>query len=177
MVRKVRANRSFIWLVHSYILAFCVALVVLALTPSNWMCASYNARKVMEGKPRALRPICLKTLSPGALPPLIPLLNYSTEDGDPAKEELVRQGVAGILGQRLVELEDSEPRAWTEKQISATWALKHLRAARDDIHAAVPSTQWKAAATRLKRNYDLTEPIRSLGRRGRTGHEPESPRL
>ena len=177
MVRKVRANRSFIWLVRNYIRAFCVALLLLALTPSNWLCASYNARKVVAGKPRALRPICLKDLAPGALPPLIPLLNYSTDDGDPDKDELVRQGIAGILGRHLTELEKAEPRAWTEKQLSATWALKHLRAVRDDIHEIVPQTQWQAAEERLVSNYDLTEPARPFRWSGSREYGPRTRRL
>ncbi|MFC1463067.1 DUF4153 domain-containing protein, partial [Verrucomicrobiota bacterium] len=159
MVRKVRANRSLIWLLHNYVLAFCVAVVVLVLTPGNWLCASYNARKAMEGKPRALRPICLKELAPGALPPLIPLLDYSTAGGDPGKEKLVREGIAAILGQHLARLEAEEASSWTQWQLSSAWALKRLRAARDDIHTALPPARWDEAEKQLRNNYDLTDPV------------------
>lgn len=159
MVGKVRANRSFVWLQHNYVLAFCIALAALALTPSDWLCATYNVKKAIEGKPRALRPICLKELSPGALPPLLPLLDYRTKDGDPDKERLVREGIAGLLGRNLDELEREESDSWTQWQLSSAWALKHLRAAREDIRAMVPPHGWPEAEVRLRENYDLTYPV------------------
>ncbi|MCK5850320.1 MAG: DUF4173 domain-containing protein [Kiritimatiellae bacterium] len=159
MTRKVYANSSFIWLLHKYVLVFCIAVIVLALTPSNWLCASYNARKIIEGKSRALRPICLKNLSAGALPPLIPLLNYHMKDDDASKGALVRQGIAGILGRHLVKLEKAESNRWPQWQFSSAWALKHLRAAQPDIHAVLVPAHWKAAENRLKQHYDLSEPI------------------
>lgn len=159
MVGKVRSNRSFTWLLHNYVLAFAIALVVLALTPADWLCASYNVAKVMEGKPRALRPICLKELSPGALPPLIPLLDYGTKDGDPDKERLVRDGIAALLYRHLAKLEAEESAGWSRWQLSSVWALGHLRAAREHIEAAVPSAHRGKAEQQLRANYDLTEPV------------------
>ena len=157
MVGKVRANRSLIWLLHNYVLAFCIALVVLVLTPSNRLCASYNAGKALEGKPRALRPICLKELAPGALPPLISLLDYSADDGDPDKTRLVREGIAAILGRHLERLEEEESESWTRWQLSSAWALKHLRNARADIDGVLAPIYRKEAEKRLRKNYDLSE--------------------
>jgi hypothetical protein len=87
MAYKVYANRSFFWLIRSYVTAFCLGLVLLAVTPDDWICATYNVNKVIEGKPRALRPLCQKELSPEALPALIPLLDYKRVDQDAGKEK------------------------------------------------------------------------------------------
>ena len=160
MVYKVHANRSFIWLVRRDILAFYTALAILALTPNNWVCATYNTARIMEHKPRALRPVFLKNLSPEALPPLIPLLDYEREDGDAARQKMVREGIAALLGQHLESLEKHESLPWSRKQRSGRWALKHLRKARKKIFATVPPGEWNAAQQRIKRDYDLASPQR-----------------
>jgi len=158
MVYKVHANRGFIWLLRRYILAFCAAVAILALTPNDWVCAAYNAGKIMEHKRRALRPVFLKKLSPEALPPLIPLLDYERDDGDDARQRMVRKGIAALLGQHLVNLEERESAPWSKQQRSAWWALRHLRPAREKILATLPPDQWDAALRRIRRDYDLASP-------------------
>ena len=98
MLVKVHRHHGFVWMLHRDSLALCLALLALALTPSDWICARYNVAKVIEGRPRALRPICLKKLSPEALPPLIQLLDYKREDGNHEREQIVRRGIAALLG-------------------------------------------------------------------------------
>jgi len=158
MVYKVRTSRSFIWLVRRYVLAFCVALTVLSLTPNEWLCATYNVKKIAEYKPRALRPVFLKDLSPEALPPLIPLLDYTRDDGDALRQRMVREGVAALLGRHLKQLEADASGPWTQQHGSARWALKRLRAARDRIYATAPPDEWRAARNRILKDYDLSSP-------------------
>ncbi len=155
MVRKVRANRSFMWLARKDILAFCIALTILAVTPNDLLCAKYNVAKVMEGKSRALRPICLKSLSPEALPPLIALLDLQETETDETRAIIVTRGIAGILGQHLVNLEADEAAGWSTWQGSGVWALKHLRAVRKRIHDTAPPREWESARQTLVDNMDI----------------------
>lgn len=156
MTVKIDRNRNAAWLVRKYVAAFAAALLVLVLTPHGWVCASYNVPRILAGKPHALWPVVLKKLPADALPPLIPLLDYRRDDGDAAKEKLVREGIAAILGQRLVRLEAEEGRSWSRWQASSWWALKRLRGVQDRIHATVPAAQWALARKRLVSDYDLS---------------------
>jgi len=161
MVYKVHANRGFIWLVRRYVLALFSALTILALTPNDWVCTTYNVRRIMEHRPRALRPVFLKKLSPEALPPLIPLLDYEREDGDEGRERMVREGIAALLGQHLNQLEAQGQRPWSKRQGSARWALKHLQPDREEIYTTLPRGEWDAALRRIRTDYDLSSPPKS----------------
>jgi hypothetical protein len=154
MVIKVHRGHGFVWILHKDILAFSVALVVLALTPNDVICARYNVAKVMEGKPRALRPICLKTLTPEALPPLIPLLDYERADGDQGKEDIVRNGIAAILGSHLAMLDETEDVPWTRWQGCSVWARDELDAVRERILEMAPPAQRETARRVLLHNMD-----------------------
>jgi hypothetical protein len=156
MAVKVQANRNALWLLRRYIVAFAVGLVVLVLTPHGWVCATYNVARIQEEKPHALWPVCLKELPADALPALIPLLDYQRQDDDAAKEKLVREGIAGILGLHLLRLEKAQAEPWTRWQASSWWALKHLRPVRGRLQSIVPADRWEAARSRLKSDYDLS---------------------
>ena len=156
MVLKVRGNHSAVWLLRRYVAAFATGLTALALTPHGWVCATYNVPRILAEKPHAMWPVCLKELRADALPPIIPLLDYRRRDGDAAKEKLVREGIAAILGQHLVRLEQEETNPWSQWQASSWWALKHLRDAREKIYATVPPERWAEARNRLKLDYDLS---------------------
>jgi hypothetical protein len=156
MALKVHANRNAIWLLRRYVAAFATGLTVLVLTPHGLVCASYNVPRIQAEKPHAMWPIVLKELPPDALPSLIPLLDYRRRDGDAAKETLVREGIAAILGQNLVRLEQAETLPWSQWQASSWWALKHLRTARKKIYGTVPPGQWSHARKRLISDYDLS---------------------
>lgn len=156
MAVKVHRNRSAIWLLRRYIAAFAIGLMALVLTPHGVVCSRYNVARILEEKPHSLWPVCLKELPADALPALVPLLDYQRTDHDAAKEKLVREGIAGILGGNLVRLEQEQSGPWSQWQLSSWWALKHLRAAREKITATVPQRQWDAARDRLKQDYDLS---------------------
>jgi hypothetical protein len=161
MVYKIYAGRNSVWLLRRYVLAFGIAVLTLALIPSGYICATYNVQKVQEYKPRALRPIFLKELSPEALPPLIELLDYKRADGDVRREKLVREGIAAILGQHLEQLEKKAGVPWSQRQLSADWALKKLRPVREKIQKTLPEYKWEAARRRMINNPDMS--------RGQTG--------
>lgn len=156
MVYKVYANRSFLWLFRKDVFAFGITILLLALTPADWICSTYNVKKVLEGKSPALQPLCLKKLSSDALPQLLPLLDYTRADKDAWKQKVVREGIAAILGQHLLELEKQENKRWSTWQGSSVWALQHLRPAREKIYSIVPPAQWETARQRLIDDHNLS---------------------
>lgn len=155
MAVKVHRNHNTVWLMRRYVAAFATGIAALALTPHGYLCARYNVPRILADKPQAMWPVVLKRLPADALPPVIALLDYRRADGDLHKEKLVREGIAAILGQHLERLERDQARPWSQWQASSHWALKHLRAARDRIHATLPPEQWPEARKRLSTDYDL----------------------
>ncbi len=153
MIVKVHRQRSFAWLVRRDLAALWIAVVVLALTPRDYLCWTYNAARIAAGNTQPLALLHGQPLSPEALPPLIPLLDYQgvTEDDT----QLVRQGVAGLLGRHWLLLHQQPPRRWTQWQGSQAWALAALEpirprldtTARDELGPAeealrVHTRQW-----------------------------------
>ncbi len=157
MVWKVRHAYGFGWLLRRYLVAFGLGLTLLAVTPNEWLCSTYNARQVLAGKPRAMRPICQKSLGPEGLPPLIPLLEYRCPEGSDVREQLVRRGVAAILGDGLDQLErDARRDGWTQWQGSHAWALRRLRDVASRLDEIVAQKDRAGARRRLEYDYDLT---------------------
>jgi hypothetical protein len=130
MVWKVYRTKSFAWLVRRDVLALWFAIIVLSLTPRDWICAKYNAAQAMSGNLRPLTLLHGQPLSPESFPPLIQLLDYKGKEGDQNKdtERLVRDGIAGLLGRELLELRRSRPKRWSAWQGSHAWALRRLEA-------------------------------------------------
>jgi len=140
MVWKLAQRRSFLWLVRMDLRAFLVALTLLAITPLDVVCTQFNVSRVLavtdsdpedaERRRRALRPLCLKNLSPAAIPHLARLLDYAPA-GDP-QAEIVRHGIAAIISQDLAQLPKSAP-AWTRWQLSSSLAAAHSLAERPEL--------------------------------------------
>ncbi len=134
MMRKVARRKSFLWLLRRDMLAFWVAAVVLAVTPRDWICSTYNVSQVMAGNPKPLTLLHGQKMSPGSYPPLIPLLDYEHKGEDKERmEATVRKGIAGLLGRQLVQMESKPPRSWTDWQGSRAWALRRLKAVEDRL--------------------------------------------
>jgi len=128
MVWKVRRTKSFAWLVRRDLLALWIALIVLALTPRDWICWNYNVAQAMSGNPRPLTLLHGQPISPEGLPPLIPLLDYEGDD-----QELVRKGIRGLLGRHLLKLRRTRWKSWSDWQSSHAWTLGKLEAVRDRL--------------------------------------------
>jgi len=128
MVWKVARIKGLVWLIRRDLLAFWVALVLLALTPRDYICWRHNASQAMTGNLRPLAGLIVQPMSPEALPPLIPLLDH--------KDPRVRDGIAGLLGRRLQELRASAPEKWTAWQGAHAWAFRKLAAVSDRLDTA-----------------------------------------
>ncbi len=142
MVWKVYRAKNFTWLVRRDALALWVAVVLLALTPRDYVCAKYNTAQILSGN---LRPLVLlhgQCHSPESYPPMIALLDYEhpEEQNKVEMEALVRRGVAGFLGRQLRWLRHTKPKNWTQWQGARGWALRRLEAVRDRLD--VPEERW-----------------------------------
>lgn len=132
MVWKVRRTKSFAWLVRRDLLALWVALIVLALTPRDWVCWKYNVAQAMSGNPRPLTLLHGQPMSPESFPPLIPLLDYEgkAEGDEQGNQQLVREGIRGLLGRQFLQLRRTRWKNWSDWQGSHAWALRKLEAVR-----------------------------------------------
>ena len=134
MMWKVARRKRFLWLLRRDMLAFWTAAVILAVTPRDWVCSTYNVSQVMAGNPKPLTLLHGQKMSPGSYPPLIPLLDYEHKGEDKERmEATVRKGIAGLLGRQLVQMESKPPRSWTDWQGSRAWALRRLKAVEDRL--------------------------------------------
>ena len=153
MVVKVRRSRNITWLIRRDLVALWTAIILIVLTPVDYLSWSYNACQAMQGNHRPLANLTRQKMSPESFPPLIPLLDYEPPES-PAKNalepETLRKGVAAILGRKLDELRKSEPKSWTEWQGSHSWALERLGAAEKKIDAITPPEARKDAESSLK---------------------------
>ena len=159
MVIKVRRSRNTAWLVRCDILALWVTLVLLALTPMDYISWTHNAGQAMKGNHRPLANLVAqkRRMSPESLPPLIQLLDYEPPGralDDAVDAGTLRRGIAAILGQRLDGLRKTKPEAWTEWQGASDWALRALEAAEEKINKITPlenrANARKSLETRVK---------------------------
>ena len=111
----------------------------------------------MESKPRALRPLFLKPLDPGALPYLLPLLDYTRTDDNDAKVSAVRRGAAALLGEGLERAKGQRSMDWQKWQASRTRAIELLELQREKIESTCPPKEWAQARSKILGDYDLTQ--------------------
>jgi hypothetical protein len=166
MARKVHANRSAIWMLRSYTLAFYTSVAILALTPNDFWCATYNTTRIRAGKPRALRPVVLKTLSAESLPPLIPLMDEGSWYENAEKTSVIQKGIAALIADNIDKL-DSRDTDWRKWQGSEVWALRRLDSVRERAATLAPIEHRQAYLQQLKTDYDLTQLNRWRGSRTR----------
>lgn len=172
MVIKVRRSKNFTWLVRRDLVALWVTIILIVLTPVDYLSWTYNARQALRGNSRPLANLLVQRMSPESFPPLIPLLDYYElpEDAprDTLKPEEVRKGIAGLLGRKLVELRASKPKNWTQWQGAHTWALRALEAVEEKLNTTAPPFEWEAAESKLKASVSSWIHTR---RRGPLGYE------
>ena len=119
---KINLHKSFAWLVQRQLWALVVTIYLFALTPVDWLAASYNVKRVAAGDPSASMQIGVQTLDTEGVLALPPLL----ECGIPE----VREGVAALLADHqdrlLREHSRRQRRGWTAQQMATGIALARL---------------------------------------------------
>ena len=143
---KFHNKKSFLWMVRRQLMAFSVALLLLALTPLDNLVHRYNVPIILSGNHRPAVQITHHPISPEGLPLLIPLLNCGTDT--------IERGVAGILLRERDELMARRNRysRWTYTEGSTLFALKRLEDVKTRLEELVPDGNWSAPAHRF-RNY------------------------
>ena len=153
MVVKVRRSRNTAWLVRCDLLALWVTVVLITLTPMDYLSWTHNAGQAMQGNHRPLANLVVQRMSPESLPPLIQLLDYEPPGSAPKdalKAKTIRRGIAAILGQRLDALRKGKAETWTEWQGAHDWALQALEAVEKKINAITPPDARADARTSIE---------------------------
>lgn len=130
---KVQGRRSFLWMLRRQTMAFALALLLLALTPLDLLCARTNTRRALAGQEAPLVQITTQAQSAEGLPELIPLLRHP--------KALVRQGVAAVLRRKQAEIEAQLSEGWRGQEAAALSALAELAAFDDQLKALAPDDQ------------------------------------
>lgn len=97
MLVKLARGQNLVWIVRRYCLAFGVALVILAIVPSDYLCARFNVAMALRGNDRPLVWLVEHDCSSEGLPALLPLLKH--------RDPVVRDGIAGFLRHRYARLD------------------------------------------------------------------------
>ncbi len=127
MVWMVNRKKGFGWLARADAAAFCVALVLLAVSPLDGLVARYNVDCVLKGQSRPLSFLVGQPITAESLPPIADLLAHP----DP----VISRGAEAFLARRLEALEREQALAagWRAFQGSRACALSRLRALRERL--------------------------------------------
>lgn len=138
VVWKILQQRSFAWLIHRQMWALGIAVYLFAITPVDWIAASYNVRRILDGDLSASVQIGVQKLDLEGVMALSPLLDSG--------ELVIRDGVAALIADRYLQLEADQQRrqirGWTAFQYSDQVAIERFEAVRE---------QWKEYEDHSKR--------------------------
>jgi hypothetical protein len=156
VARKLRARRTFTWLVRRQLDALAVAFVVYAVFPTNWVSARVNVSRIEAGEYRPLLHMFRQARRAESAPTLLPLLRH--------QDHRVRQGVAALLEQERADLheEASSETTWRERDLVTPRALASLDAAAPEIQAALGDVDRSAARQVLLEISRVANEDRSL---------------
>ena len=138
VVWKIIQQRDFPWLIHRQMWALGIAVYLFALTPVDWIAASYNVHRILEGDLSASMQIGVQKLDLEGVMALPPLLDSETP--------VIREGVAALIAERYLQLQAEHQKrqahGWTAFQASDQVALERFEAVRE---------QWKDYEVHSKR--------------------------
>ncbi len=138
VVWKIIQQRSFPWLIHRQMWALGIAVYLFAITPVDWIAASYNVRRILAGDLSASMQIGVQKLDLEGVLALPPLLDSDTP--------VIREGVAALIADRYLQLQaehqSRQLRGWTAFQVADQVALERFEAVRE---------QWKEYEDHSKR--------------------------
>ena len=110
VAHKIRARRTFMWLVRRQIDAFAVGLALYAVTPTHALSARLNVARIERGDLGPLVHIREQALESESALLLLPLLDHS--------DARVRAGVAFALHDKVTLLDANKPTRWSEHSLS-----------------------------------------------------------
>jgi len=145
VVWKILREHDFPWLIHRQLWALSLTVYLFAITPVDWVAASYNVRRILAGNESASMQIGVHQLDLEGILALPPLLDVPTPE--------IRDGVAALIAQRYFELSadhlDRELAGWTAYQLSDQVALERFEAVRTKWQPFEDAAKRKAAIQRF----------------------------
>lgn len=155
---KLRARRSFAWLVRRQVDAFVVVLTLYAVLPTHYLGARFNVARGLDGADAPLRHMSSQSMETESVAQLLPLLRHPNAD--------VRQGVASLLHARLGELrvDASQRQGFQEHDVALPAVLATLSRAEPQIRAEL--TENSEAGLRLLSWSDYGDAREYQNRRG-----------
>lgn len=155
---KLRAGRSFAWLVRRQFDAFVVVLTLYAVLPTHYLGARFNVARALHGAHAPLRHMSSQARETEAVTQLLPLLQHP----DPE----VRQGVANLLRVRLDDLRGDARRrgGFQQHDVLLPAVLATLSRAEAEIRAELPEDPQ--AGLRLLSWSDYGDALEYQNRRG-----------
>jgi Domain of unknown function (DUF4153) len=139
VVMKVKRDHSALWLIRRQLAAFCLALVLLAVSPLDLVVWRVNVPLMLrDSQSRAAVQLAVQPISPEGLPALLPLLAH--------EEPIIAQGAAAILGEWYFETRTREGQAierWTQYQVTRDTAERAIGEREAEILALTPDKDWE----------------------------------
>jgi hypothetical protein len=145
VVWKIARGKNFEWLIQRQLWALAVTVSLYALTPVDWIAATYNVRRIQEGDVRAVMQIGVHSLDLEGIMAIVPLLDSSTPE--------IRQGVSALIAEQSLRLQAAHERrqrnGWTAFQWSDRVALNRFGKVHDQWRQFEDETRRTAAIQRF----------------------------
>ncbi len=136
VAHKIRAQRTFMWLVRRQADVFAVALALYVVLPTNALSARLNVARIQRGDLGPLVHVEEQVVSNESLPLMLSLLDHP--------DARVRNGVAAIAKTKLAALNGAPLERWSAGSVTETRARMALTNAKERIEAlAVNTTSLK----------------------------------
>lgn len=125
VVWKLRADKTFLWLVRRQLDAFAIVAVVYVLSPTHWLGAQVNVGRVAAGEYRPLLHAFRQARETESVAVWLPLLEHP--------DQRVREGIAALV-------KDEEETLRTRTELATHWQSRDLASgvALARIEAALP---------------------------------------
>ena len=149
VIRKIAAERDFVWLIRRELWTLAIAIYLYAVTPVDMIVQGYNVRRILAGDPAPAVQITEHAVDLSGLLMLPPLL----ECDDPA----IRAGVSALLAENLPrveqDLETAPLTGWTSYQAADHRLAAVLRSYRAALGPHLDNPARRAADWRRFKEY------------------------
>lgn len=139
VVWKLRAAKTFLWLVRRQLDAFAVVAVVYVLSPTHWLGAQVNVGRVAAGEYRPLLHAFRQSQQSESAAAWLPLLEHP--------DQRVREGIAALLKDEEETLRGRAELAthWQGRDLATGVALAKIEAAQPRIDAILKDVSRESA--------------------------------
>lgn len=122
VIIKIARQRSFLWLVRSYLIAFVATLIAYSIFPVDYVVHRYNASRINAGYLKPSVMIAVKEIDDEGILPLLKLVD--------CPDPIIREGVLAILAELAISIEkysSDTPWHWSRYQRSKSVLYQRLK--------------------------------------------------